>query len=140
MNVSAYSQFSELTPVQLLSVFKDEYRTIAKDNRTLSLNQGYQALAKHAQCNSLESMKSQSIILIKVSEFINALIACGLPVSKTTNTARFERLLKCDVLCPPLSGGLCVAVFFKLVVIICLDIKQHLFLDLNALHQQDHSF
>ncbi|CAM2883532.1 hypothetical protein VIOR103205_06630 [Vibrio ordalii] len=31
-------------------------------------------------------------------------------------------------------------VFFKLVVIICLDIKQHLFLDLNALHQQAHSF
>ncbi|MCX8800676.1 hypothetical protein NOL29_05020 [Vibrio parahaemolyticus] len=110
MNVNAYSQFSELTPEQLLSVFKDEYRTIAKDNRTLSLNQGYQALAKHAQCNSLESMKSQSIILIKVSEFINALIACGLPVSETTNTARFERLLKCDVLCPPLSGGLCVAI------------------------------
>jgi hypothetical protein len=105
MNIHAFSQFVETTPKHLLDTFKLEYRAIPKDERNLSLNQGYQALAKKAHFQSLESMLSQSLVLIKTSEFIEALSVCGLPVSHQPELQnKLPMLLGCDILCPPLES------------------------------------
>jgi hypothetical protein len=105
MNIPAFSQFFETTPKHLLDTFKIEYRAIPKDERNLSLNQGYQALAKKAYFKSLESMLSQPLVLIKTSEFIEALVACGQTASHQPELQnKLPMLLGCDVLCPPLES------------------------------------
>lgn len=117
MNTNAYSTFSKISPKKLLSDFKAGYRNISEENRLMSLNQGYQSLAKYAHFSSLEAMLAQNSVLIQASEFADALASCGLsrPINSTDVT--FAKLLKCDVLCMRNLGNLCVAISDDAVVI-----------------------
>lgn len=114
MNIDAYSDFSEISTSQLRAAFKRAYTNIPKDQRSLSLNQGYQELAKCAKFSSFEAMNAQDSVLITVNEFSMALTSCGY---SEPSILCFSELLACDVLCMRLSGNLCIAIIADDMVI-----------------------
>lgn len=113
MNVDAYSDFSEISTSKLRTAFKCAYRNIPKEQRALSLNQGYQKLANCAQFSSFEAMNAQDSVLITVNEFSRALASCG--YTKPSGLY-VSKLLECDVLCMSLSGNLCIAITDNVVI------------------------
>lgn len=111
MPKDAYQDFVEKEPKELLTLFKDLLRLeIPKDERLLGLNQGYQELAKQAHFASLQAMQSKNTILIRVSEFVDALQTCGFAHSTDVPYSRFSQLLECDVVCTRSQGQLCVGI------------------------------